>query len=143
MTTDQTDRAECLRVRAHNLKAEIEDLADELDGPGERTSQVILIAAGNAIKEACNHLLNVVDRKKLPRSRPATVNPFDSLHAAICTTSRDMGEAKLDAWVYGVVVGWDSAMPELAAKFGWTEETQARLRQLHEVFNTQKELHKS
>jgi hypothetical protein len=144
MTTDQTDRAEGLRMRAIALDLELNQLRGELDPDStDKPNVAILEIACTSSATIANALLHIVDRSLLPRQRAATINPFDSLHAAVCTTSRDMGETKLDAWIYGVVVGWDTAMAELAAKYGWSEETCARLRHLHEAFNNQKELHKS
>jgi hypothetical protein len=68
----------------------------------------------------------------------ASENPFASIVTSIATHSRDYGNDPTDAWVYGIVCGWDDgpdddsrAMIELAEKHGWTEDDVARLRRLH------------
>lgn len=69
-------------------------------------------------------------------------DPFNSLRNAIAFSSADWGAARDLAWVYGIVLGWDDndeseygAMDELAQRFGWSDETVARLRLLHAEFN--------
>ena len=71
-----------------------------------------------------------------------TVNQQRSMREALESAARSMTTCAQDwsadehmAWLYGIVVGWDddgdiAAMKELAAKFGWTPETVARLRRL-------------
>lgn len=54
-----------------------------------------------------------------------------SLHNLLVFNVRDWGSYPDDAWLYGVVVGWDGpSMVELAKKHGWSKETVARLRKL-------------
>ncbi|MBW0275019.1 hypothetical protein ATM97_27850 [Nocardia sp. MH4] len=62
-----------------------------------------------------------------------------ALHDAIVFNSRDFAESKFEAWIYGIVVGWDdegdegeseSAMDAVAAKVGWTAQEVAILRKL-------------
>jgi hypothetical protein len=41
------------------------------------------------------------------------------------------------AWIYGIVCGWDDDMlPELADKFGWSDEAVARLKRLRALWVT-------
>ncbi len=62
-------------------------------------------------------------------------NPFESLQNCIAFHSRDWARDKRDAWVYGVIVGWDDAsLKELAFKHCWYDETVARLKRLHERY---------
>ena len=69
-------------------------------------------------------------------------NPFDSLHSTLTTSSRDWSLTRGDAWVYGVVVGWDKgSRAELAAQHGWTPEQIERLQRLHATFNAHKRQH--
>jgi len=65
---------------------------------------------------------------------------IESLRNVITTSSLDWGAARDIAWVYGIVVGWDSdpdddddldAMGELAERFNWTPERVAQLRHFH------------
>ena len=57
-------------------------------------------------------------------------------------SSRDWGATRGDAWLYGIVVGWDNdpdddpedhndAMAELAVQYGWGADDVTRLRDLH------------
>lgn len=68
----------------------------------------------------------------------------ESLRNVITTSSLDWGSARDIAWVYGIVVGWDSdpeddddldAMSELAERFGWSPERVERLRNLRVGFS--------
>jgi hypothetical protein len=70
-------------------------------------------------------------------------NPFESVRNLVAFDSRDWGATKSDAWLYGIVAGWDSdddepdgdgAMDELAARFGWDANEVARLRLLHKTW---------
>ena len=55
----------------------------------------------------------------------------DSLHDLLVFNVRDWSRYADDAWLYGVIVGWDGpAMVELAVQHRWSEETVARLRKL-------------
>lgn len=70
-------------------------------------------------------------------------NPLDSLHSCLVFSPRDWSNCKRDAWIYGIIVGWDgdgvcepadSAINEIAARFNWPEEEVARLRRLHDRY---------
>lgn len=62
---------------------------------------------------------------------PPTEDPFMSLAGALVCSSRDHGLDSRDAWVYGIVVGWDAAsLRELAAKHGWSPDDVSRLKRL-------------
>lgn len=72
--------------------------------------------------------------------RLANVNPLDAIADAIAFNSRDFGESRFEAWIYGIVCGWDDetgdpdsgdAMAAVAAKVGWTADQVADLRALH------------
>lgn len=65
-------------------------------------------------------------------------SPLESLSDTIAFSSADWGAARDLAWIYGIVLGWDdeddpdeSAMPEIAQRYGWTTAGVARLRRLH------------
>jgi hypothetical protein len=73
------------------------------------------------------------------------LDPLQALRDAIVFSSADWGAARDFAWIYGIVVGWDSdedddpdevedTMLELAAVHGWTAEKVERLRALHGAF---------
>lgn len=59
---------------------------------------------------------------------------IDSLHTTITTDSKDWSLNKRDAWIYGIIVGWDDALPEVAEKFGWGNEDINRLKKYHSQF---------
>lgn len=59
----------------------------------------------------------------------------ESLRLAITTSSTDWSATERHAWIYGIVVGWDEgSLKELKVRFGWSPETIARLRILHQGF---------
>ena len=67
--------------------------------------------------------------------------PFDSLATTMATDARDWSLGKRDAWLWGIVCGWDDedsgdteAMEEVAERQHWTPETVARLRRLRKAF---------
>lgn len=50
-------------------------------------------------------------------------NALQSLLESYTRSSKDMSECKFDAWVYGIIVGWDdSSYKELSVKHNWSEE---------------------
>jgi hypothetical protein len=72
--------------------------------------------------------------------RAVLAEAIDSAGKAIAFSSADWGADKRQAWVYGIILGWDrdddgeeTAMGELAAKFGWDEANVARLRKYHKA----------
>ena len=65
---------------------------------------------------------------------------LDSVHRQIVFHARDWAPSPHDAWLYGLVVGWDDedgitedndAMAELAERHGWDDEFVALLRRRH------------
>jgi hypothetical protein len=81
-------------------------------------------------------------------------SPFESLHDIITTNSRDWSDSKSDAWIYGIIVGWETepedlidgedpqgALKELQKKFNWSDENVNKLRLLHEKFKDIKNLY--
>jgi hypothetical protein len=69
---------------------------------------------------------------------------LQSLQRTMATDPRDWAMDKRDAWCFGIVLGWDhedpdddlteDAMPELIARFGWSDEDVARLRRYRAAF---------
>ena len=50
-------------------------------------------------------------------------NPLQALTEAFGRTSKDMGEDKLDAFLYGVIMGWeDESYEQLREKHNWSDE---------------------
>jgi hypothetical protein len=64
-----------------------------------------------------------------------TENPLESLCTAVATDVRDWSLGRRDAWIYGIVCGWDEAIGEVAARHGWTAEDVQRLKRLHKQYN--------
>lgn len=69
-----------------------------------------------------------------------TADALDAITSLIAFSSRDWGMNKGDAWLYGIVLGWDdsetdtdtgSAMIELSRAHNWSDKDVARLRRLH------------
>ena len=63
------------------------------------------------------------------------------LEEMLTFTSKDMAADRLDAWLYGIIIGWDDedgdgldAMSELAKRFGWSEVAVTRLRAQREAW---------
>ena len=58
-----------------------------------------------------------------------------SLKSCLVFHARDWAADKRDAWLWGIVCGWDeAAMTEVAAKFGWPTTEVQRLNELHAAF---------
>lgn len=58
--------------------------------------------------------------------------PKESLSRTMAFSSRDWSINREDAWMYGIVCGWDSeSLAELKQRHGWTDDQVARLDRLH------------
>ena len=69
------------------------------------------------------------------KNEPA--DPKESLFNCVVFDSRDWSLEKTDAWIYGIIVGWDEASLEsLKNKFRWDDKTVQRLKSLNETWNT-------
>lgn len=60
--------------------------------------------------------------------------PGESLRNVIACDPRDWGEYKRDAWLWGIVFGWEGTWDEMARRHYWTANTLARLKRLHGRF---------
>ncbi len=50
-------------------------------------------------------------------------NPLQKLTEILTSTSRDTGEDKMIAYMYGIIVGWsDESYEEFKTKHGWSDE---------------------
>lgn len=68
-----------------------------------------------------------------------TTDPFESAHDTICLHARDWAADSRDAWLWGIIVGWEdgedeSALLDVAAKHGWPAAEVDRLRDLRASF---------
>lgn len=65
-------------------------------------------------------------------STKGVTDPKESMSTLMAFSPRDWGQNSEDAWIYGIVVGWDDAsLTELSEKFRWDVGTINRLKQLH------------
>ena len=72
------------------------------------------------------------------------INPFDSIRSTMTGHSRDWGANHRDAWLYGIVVGWDDengnynpdVLSELKESFGWEDADIARMQENRNAFVT-------
>ena len=59
-------------------------------------------------------------------------NPLESISDTLTLYCRDLSLDQRDAWIYGIVVGWDTAgMNEVIKRHNWDHETVSRLNRLH------------
>lgn len=62
--------------------------------------------------------------------------PIESIDSVLAFATKDWSLDKNDAWIYGIVAGWDDdSLNELRVKFGWTRETVEELKRLHITCN--------
>jgi hypothetical protein len=72
-----------------------------------------------------------------------TENFLESLYDCIVFSARDWALDDRDAWIYGIVVGWEGeALAEVARNHSWDELDIKRLQRLHasakEVYSPKK-----
>ena len=66
-----------------------------------------------------------------------TEDPCESLHMAIVFHARDWAADRRDAWIWGIVVGWDDeSLADIASRFGWDRNMVARLKRLRIRFSS-------
>jgi len=59
----------------------------------------------------------------------------ESLHSCLVHHARDWAANRRDAWLWGIIVGWDDeSLDELKKDFGWDDETIARLKRLRQQY---------
>ncbi len=62
-------------------------------------------------------------------------NPLESIHNVLTCSVRDYSVDRRDAWVYGIVVGWDDeSYAELAIKHNWKKEDIERNIFMHQIY---------
>lgn len=62
---------------------------------------------------------------------PGAEDPLASIERALAFASKDWSLDRRDAWIWGIVLGWDDALPEVAAKHRWDAIEIERLQRLH------------
>ncbi len=82
-----------------------------------------------------------------------TTDALDALRLALTTDSRDWGQTRGDAWIYGILVGWDceedhdheyeycegGAFDLIADQHGWNAATRSQLRGLRRAVREHQE----
>lgn len=75
------------------------------------------------------------EKKYHAHTEPNNDNPLEEIATIIAFDSRDYSTHYRDAMLYAIACGWDkSSYDEFRKKFGWTDETVTRLKQLHKIF---------
>ena len=54
----------------------------------------------------------------------------------MASDSRDWSQDKRDAWIYGIVFGWDEAFDEVANRHKWSIADQNRLKYMRNEFKS-------
>jgi hypothetical protein len=66
------------------------------------------------------------------KPRPTPADAIESARTVMTFSSRDWSANHRDAWLYGIIVGWDDdAISEVARKHGWPPDEIRRLKALH------------
>ena len=65
---------------------------------------------------------------------------LDSLLCGLSLAPKDWSLDKYDAWVYGIIAGWDDeSLIELQSRFRWKPETVEKLKSFHKAFGDLKD----
>jgi len=65
----------------------------------------------------------------------ALLCPLESIECTLAFATKDWSIDKNDAWIYGIVAGWDDdSLAELQDKFHWGCSEIVRLKKLHKSF---------
>lgn len=65
---------------------------------------------------------------------PTPTNPLQRIYETLTSTSRDCSEDKMIAFLYGIIVGWEDAYPELQEKHNWSDDDVRLQKQWHEEY---------
>lgn len=99
-----------------------------------------------AMRETLVAVLAIVERDQAAQRKQLS-EALEAVARAIATDSRDWGLGRGDAWLWGVLVGWDceevhdheyegceiGTLRELAARHGWTPAHVDRIRALRQA----------
>ena len=73
------------------------------------------------------------DNYPWPYPKPITC-AGESIRTCMAQHVRDWSADRRDAWLWGIVFGWEGCWESIAKQHRWTDETVSRLKQLHEQF---------
>lgn len=112
-------------------QSRVTNLVSRITGkPGDMSNESV----GEASREAIRLRAENLDLRARAKS---AAEAFGSIDKCLAFSSRDHGLYRGDAWIYGIVCGWEhgdsKAMDEMAARHGWDAESVARLRKLHDA----------
>lgn len=132
MTSDQRKTLEAMAECEDGAAEEAEDFQGAIPLAEEHRRGAAAIRAALAEVDALTQ--QVADLEA--RAKDAA-EAFESIDKCLAFSSRDHGLYRGDAWVYGIVCGWEhgdsKAMDEMAARHGWSGESVALLRRLHKA----------
>lgn len=120
-------------AHADLIQSEMTTATDDCPHPSDTwtTCSACHLKAMRERDAACAQVADLEARAK------AAAEAFESIDKCLAFSSRDHGLYRGDAWVYGIVCGWEhgdsKAMDEMAARHGWDAESVARLRRLHKA----------
>jgi hypothetical protein len=79
----------------------------------------------------------MMSKNKYPWVHPEPITDAgESLRATMATDPRDWCLYRRDAWVYGIVMGWNKeSLTQLQKTHHWTDEAITRLVNLHQQFD--------
>lgn len=76
-----------------------------------------------------------IDCEWRPSDDGPSENPLQVLVMSIAGSSKDFSETKFEAYMYGVIMGWDNdSYEELKSKHGWSDDVINYQKQLHQNF---------
>jgi hypothetical protein len=74
-----------------------------------------------------------------PDARDDAGEALQSAGSCMATHPRDWGADRRDAWLWGLIIGWDdAAMAELVERYGWPQSEVERLKRLHAALQRQR-----
>jgi len=82
----------------------------------EKAKELIVTSSANALIGNQN-LLEII--KRLLIERREVTEAVKALQPSILRQGRDMSLDHRDAWIYGILIGWDVALPEILKQHSW------------------------
>lgn len=66
-------------------------------------------------------------------------NSLESIRDTFVKSSKDWGATKQDAWLYGIIVGWDwKSYKELSKMWNWSKDDVDLNKKLHQDFENKR-----
>ena len=107
---------------------------EEMYKSGKNLKQISILSGCSGKIRA--RLLGTISKRKEDGGKLNMIeDPLESLETTLAFSARDMGETTQDAWIYGIIIGWDlPSLRELQKKLKWSDANTQRLRRLHKEF---------